>query len=76
MLYKTTMYKSNVDTESELALKKFVDKILIFGKMSRQDHIVLTATVTAHGDIGEVERRQINRIFDRLQTGQLKLVDW
>jgi hypothetical protein len=44
--------------------------------MSRQDHGLLTSTVLANGDINDEDRRQINRIFDHVQTGQLKLMDW
>jgi hypothetical protein len=44
--------------------------------MSRQDHILLTSTVFDQGDVSEGDRRQINRVFDYIQTGQLKLIDW
>ncbi|QLE59382.1 hypothetical protein [Nostoc sp. TCL26-01] len=56
--------------------KQIVDRILRSGKMSRQDHALLTATIFNHIDISEGERRQINRIFDHIQTGQVKLVNW
>ncbi|MCV3213560.1 hypothetical protein OGM63_08480 [Plectonema radiosum NIES-515] len=44
--------------------------------MSRQDHILLTSTVLAEGNRSEGNRHQINRVFDYIQTGQLKLIDW
>jgi hypothetical protein len=56
-------------------MKKIVDKIIRTGKMSRQDHVAITAVIN-DGEISETERRQINRVFDYIQTGQLKLVDW
>ncbi len=69
------MYQT-IKAQSELSVKKIVDKILISGKLSRQDHSLLTAIVFNNGEIKDNERRQINRIFDRIQAGQLKLVDW
>ncbi|BAY07380.1 hypothetical protein [Calothrix sp. NIES-2098] len=75
MNYQTLMYKT-VNSQAELGVKPIVDRILSSGKMSRQDHTLLTTTVLANGDINDENRRQINRIFDCVQTGQLKLMDW
>lgn len=70
-------YNYNIcNTPSEMIAKQIVDRILRSGKMSRQDHALLTATIFNHIDISEGERRQINRIFDHIQTGQVKLVNW
>ncbi len=67
---------TDLNNESKLVVKKIVDRILISGKMSRQDHILLISTVFGEGDISEGNRRQINRIFDQIQAGELKLIDW
>ncbi|MDZ8051028.1 MAG: hypothetical protein RMX68_022785 [Aulosira sp. ZfuVER01] len=75
MNYQTLMYKT-VNSQSEIGAKEIVDRILASGMMSRQDHSLLTSTVLANGDINDGDRRQINRIFDHVQTGQLKLMDW
>ncbi|NEU75529.1 hypothetical protein PI95_023960 [Hassallia byssoidea VB512170] len=75
MNYQNSTY-TDVSNQCKLAVKKIVDRILRSGKMSRQDHILLTSTVLAEGNVSEVNRRQINRLFDRIQTGQLKLIDW
>jgi hypothetical protein len=69
------MYKT-VETQRSIVLKRIVDRIIVSGKMSRQDHKLLTSTVLASGDINDIDRRQINRIFDYIQTGQLKIIDW
>ncbi|MBE9008176.1 hypothetical protein IQ259_24715 [Fortiea sp. LEGE XX443] len=66
----------SVDSQSEIAIKKIVDKIISSGKMSRQDHTLLLSQVFANGDISDRVRRQINRILDQIQTGQLKLIGW
>ncbi len=75
MINQKLVYKT-VDSQSELVVKEIVDQIIGSGQMSRQDHILLTSTVFADGEVSEGERRQINRIFDYIQTGRLKLVDW
>lgn len=75
MKYQTLMYKP-VKSQAEIGVKPIVDRILSSGRMSRQDHTLLTSTVLANGDINDENRRQINRIFDHVQTGQLKLMDW
>ncbi|MBD2201088.1 hypothetical protein H6G33_00535 [Calothrix sp. FACHB-1219] len=75
MTYQTLMYKT-VTSQSEKGVQQIVDRILSSGRMSRQDHNLLTSTVLANGNINDGDRRQINRIFDHLQTGRLKLLDW
>ncbi|MBU7584969.1 MAG: hypothetical protein KAF91_19025 [Nostoc sp. TH1S01] len=66
----------SVDSQSEIAIKKIVDKIISSGKMSRQDHTLLLSQVFANGYINDRVRRQINRILDEIQTGQLKFMNW
>jgi hypothetical protein len=75
MNYQNSTY-TDINNQCKLAVKKIVDRILRSGKMSRQDHILLTSTVFDQGDVSEGDRRQINRVFDYIQTGQLKLIDW
>lgn len=67
---------NSVYSQSETAIKAVVDRILRSGKLSPQDHALLTSVVLNGNDISEAERRQINRLFDQIQTGQLKLVNW
>ncbi|MBW4562080.1 MAG: hypothetical protein KME32_13175 [Mojavia pulchra JT2-VF2] len=74
MNYQPSIY--TINTQAEIAVKQIVDRILISGRMSRQDHTLLTSTILSNGDISDGERRQINRIFDHIQTGQIKLVNW
>jgi hypothetical protein len=67
---------TDINNHCKLAVKKIVDGILRSGKMSRKDHILLTSTVFSEGNVSEGDRHQINRVFDHIQTGQLKLIDW
>ncbi|MBD2359314.1 hypothetical protein H6G41_32830 [Tolypothrix sp. FACHB-123] len=75
MNYQTLMYKT-VSSQPERGVQQIVDRILSSGRMSRQDHSLLTSTVLANGNINDGDRRLINRVFDHVQTGQLKLMDW
>ncbi|MBD2055500.1 hypothetical protein H6F88_05600 [Oculatella sp. FACHB-28] len=64
-----------VQIRSNLTIRQLVDSITTSGKMSRQDHLRLTSAILSDNEITEEERRQINRTFDYIQTGRLKLVD-
>lgn len=52
-----------------------VERIISAGQISRQEHLQLTSTILSDHKISDEERRQINRIFDYVQIGRLKLVD-
>ena len=56
-------------------IKPTVELILEKGKMNRQEHIQLTSAMLSDHQMTEAERRQINRVFDYLQIGRLKLED-
>ncbi|MBW4515942.1 MAG: hypothetical protein KME11_12045 [Timaviella obliquedivisa GSE-PSE-MK23-08B] len=56
-------------------IKPTVEQILEKGKMNRQEHIHLTSAMLSDHQMTDEERRQINRVFDYLQIGRLKLED-
>jgi hypothetical protein len=56
-------------------IKPAVEQILAAGQMSRQDHLQLTSAILSDSQMTDEERRQINRVFDYVQIGRLKLVD-
>lgn len=56
-------------------IKPAVELILEKGKMNRQEHIQLTSAMLSDHQMTDKERRQINRVFDYLQIGRLKLED-
>ncbi|KOP24064.1 hypothetical protein AMR41_22010 [Hapalosiphon sp. MRB220] len=62
--------------KSDLTVEAIVNRIIVSGEMSRQDHVLLTSLVFTNCEIDETGRRQINRIFDYIQTGRLRLVHW
>ncbi len=62
-------------SKSGAAIRDLVDQILSAGQINRQEHLQLASTILSDYYITEEERRQINRIFDFIQIGRLKLVD-
>jgi len=64
-----------VQTRSNLTIGQLVDSITASGKISRQEHLRLTSAILSDYQTTEEERRQINRTFDYVHTGRLKLVD-
>ena len=66
----------HIQSQSNLAVKQILERIFASGQMSRQDHILLTSTILSDSELSEEDRRQINQIFDYIQTGRLRLVDW
>lgn len=57
------------------SIKPAVEQILEKGKISRQEHVQLTSALLSNDQITDGDRRQINRVFDYLQIGRLKLED-
>lgn len=52
-----------------------VEQILSLGQISRQEVILLTSAMLSDYELTDEDRRQINRIFDYINTGRLKTVD-
>ncbi|NEO99054.1 MAG: hypothetical protein F6K58_10310 [Symploca sp. SIO2E9] len=61
--------------QSNLNIQLLVEKILSEGQLSRQEYLQMTRAILSDYNVTEEESRQINRIFDDVQTGSLKLVD-
>lgn len=74
MLHKLSMTKTTA-MEPEIALKTLVDKIIFSGKISRRDHKLIKIFLS-DDDITEGDRLQVNRVFDYIQSGKLKFIDW
>jgi hypothetical protein len=63
-----------ISTKVNLNIQPTVSRIIATGIMTRQEHLQLSSVLLADQKITDEERRQINRAFDYLQTGRLKLV--
>ena len=62
--------------KSNLTISQMVDRIVASGKIARREHLVLTSAILSDDKISEEDRHQINRVFDYLQIGRLKFIDW
>ncbi len=66
---------ANLQSQSNQTLKPIVERILNTGRLSRQEHLYLVSSFLSDYKVTDEERNQINRIFDDIQTGHLKIVD-
>lgn len=64
-----------IHNQSNQTTKQMVERILNIGYLSRLDHLQLVSTILSDYKVTDEERSQINRIFDELQTGHLKIVN-
>ncbi|NJN85886.1 MAG: hypothetical protein HC881_05680 [Leptolyngbyaceae cyanobacterium SL_7_1] len=55
-------------------LYSIVERVIISGQISHQEHLQLTSAILADQTVTANERRQINRVLDYIQTGRLKIV--
>lgn len=63
------------ERQSNLNIQQMVNQILAARQLSRQDYLYLTTAILSDYNVTDEERRQLNNIFDNLQTGYLKFVD-
>ena len=56
-------------------LVRLVDQFIASRNITHQQYQKLYQMVMADGSIDEHERQQINRLFDAIQTGRIKVVD-
>ncbi|MBF2035071.1 MAG: hypothetical protein IGR92_06195 [Leptolyngbyaceae cyanobacterium T60_A2020_046] len=65
-----------MSTQPDLSanIAEMVDQLIASRSISQQQYQELSAAVLADGTVDEHERRQINRLFDAIQTGQVKIV--
>ncbi len=61
--------------KSSASLKKTTDYILSAGQLNRQEYAQLTLLLLSNHKITSQELRMINRIFDSIRQGTLKVID-
>ena len=61
-------------TQASIKINEVVEQILESEQIRRLEHLQLTSAILSDKNITEDERRQINRIFDYIQTGRIKIV--
>lgn len=65
----------NNQNQFSQTLKPIMERIFQTGQLSRQEHLQLVTTFLSDYKVTDDDRSQINRIFDDLQIGRLKIID-
>jgi hypothetical protein len=60
--------------QPECLVTQLVDQVLQARCITQTQYQELSAIVLADGTVDETERRQINRLFDAIQNGRVKIV--
>lgn len=60
---------------SHLPTQRILDRILASRQLNRYEHLHLASLLLANHRLTADERRQINQIFDQIQSGRISLVD-
>jgi uncharacterized membrane protein YebE (DUF533 family) len=63
------------ESESTVNVTQFVDNLILSRQISGKEYNQLAAAILADGEIDEEERYQINRLFDAIQSGQVKIIN-
>ncbi|MBD2102698.1 hypothetical protein [Leptolyngbya sp. FACHB-261] len=65
-----------IPNPSEKTVEQLADQIIKSGKITRADQRRFVTTLLSSGSgISEAQRLQINRVFEHLQAGKLRVVD-
>lgn len=68
MVWVTDKKRKNVD-------RSMIEKILSTGRITRYQHFQLASTLLGNPAMADEERCQINRVFDYIQTGRVRMID-
>ncbi len=63
------------ESQTTLDIAQFVNQLIISRQISYRQYYQLSAAILADGKVDEEERRQINRLFDAIQAGYVKIID-
>ena len=67
---------STSQDRSGFTIDRIVETIITSGEIARGQHIRLTNAILSENQITDEDRHQINRIFDYIQIGKIKIVDF
>ncbi|MFB2923652.1 MULTISPECIES: hypothetical protein [Aerosakkonema] len=59
----------------KVAVEPVIERIFALRQISRADQRLLMSALLSKNSLGETEHKQINRVFDALQKGLLRVVD-
>ncbi len=66
---------SSLPLQPDCPITELVSQLIQARTISQAQYQELTALVLADGTVDESERRQVNRLFDAIQNGRVKIVD-
>lgn len=69
------MSRAELLRSSNSNLIPLTEKILSSGQITYQQHFQLTYAMLSNAPVTSEESNQINRVFEGLQTGQLKIIE-
>jgi hypothetical protein len=61
---------------SNLGITSLIERILTAGQLNRWQYLKLMSAILSNRELSDTDRHQINRIFDYVQTGRLKLINF
>jgi hypothetical protein len=61
---------------SHQEITSLIERILTAGQLNRWQYLKLMSAILSNRELSDTDRRQINRIFDYVQTGRLKLINF
>ncbi len=61
---------------SNQGITSLIERILTAGQLNRWQYLNLMSAILSNRELSDTDRRQINRIFDYVQTGRLKLINF
>lgn len=59
----------------KMPIQELVDQILVSRQISRTDQNRFMSALLSKNTLNKEDQLQINRVFDGLQTGQIRVVD-
>ena len=65
---------NKITNQPDFELEKTIAQIINTGCLNYQQHFQLTTLCLSNLNINDNQRQEINRVFDLLQTGKIKLV--
>ncbi len=61
---------------SNQGITQLLERILTAGQLNRWEYLNLMSAILSNRELSEADRHQINRVFDYVQTGRLKLINF
>ncbi len=63
-------------SSSHQGITSLIERVLTAGQLNRWEYLKLMSAILSNHELSDGDRHQINRIFDYVQTGRLKLINF